>query len=185
MAYITMMPQDNDLIEIDDSHDVVYFKAEPKKNSEPQPSKNSLNKSPKKPNFQKTMETQQFSDINDQQNKPQEQLKRNEINPNIPIDLTSDIAPSIGKINLESNIIKNLYPYEAYKNNINGWVLLKLFISKAGKVVDVEVLDSSPKGIFEAVAIKAAYKKVFPVNVNNLDPKDYTRNLRTHYNSAQ
>ena len=47
------------------------------------------------------------------------------------------------------------YPAEAAKNGIEGWVKLSFSIDASGAVVDVQVLDSEPKRIFDREAIKA------------------------------
>jgi TonB family protein len=104
--------------------------------------------------------------------------------PKSPTHFKNALTPLIDNTNQGSQVLNPLYPYEAYRNNISGWVILKLFISKVGKVVDVEVLDSSPKGIFENTAIKAAYKREFPIDENILEPKAFTKNILNKYNAA-
>jgi TonB family protein len=47
------------------------------------------------------------------------------------------------------------YPIEALRRNIEGWVDVSYVVTPEGKVTTVKVLDSSPKGVFEAAATKA------------------------------
>ena len=47
------------------------------------------------------------------------------------------------------------YPVEAAKNGIEGWVKLSFSIDETGTVVEVKVIDSEPKRIFDREAVKA------------------------------
>ena len=47
------------------------------------------------------------------------------------------------------------YPGDALRKNIEGWVELSFTVTAEGKVANVTVLASSPRGIFEAAAAKA------------------------------
>jgi len=48
-------------------------------------------------------------------------------------------------------------PEMAWINRINGWVEVSIDIDEHGKVTQVNVLDSVPKGVFEEEVIKAVY----------------------------
>ena len=54
-----------------------------------------------------------------------------------------------------------VYPISAQRNGIEGYVLLRLSIDAAGKVVDVMVIDSEPIGVFERSAREAARRFEF------------------------
>lgn len=54
-------------------------------------------------------------------------------------------------------------PKIAYDNRINGWVLLSFTITNAGLVKDIQVLDSHPRGVFEANAVAAVSSWRYPV----------------------
>lgn len=41
------------------------------------------------------------------------------------------------------------YPYSARRRGVQGWVLVRILVSKAGEVSQVKVLKSRPKGVFE------------------------------------
>lgn len=50
------------------------------------------------------------------------------------------------------------YPIKAAQNGIEGWVKLTFSINKLGEVIQIKVLDSAPKRIFDKAA-KQALKK--------------------------
>ncbi len=52
--------------------------------------------------------------------------------------------------------IKPLYPYRARRLGIEGIVVVKLLVDEKGKVKDVKILRSEPKGVFENAVIRAA-----------------------------
>lgn len=75
-------------------------------------------------------------------------------------DLGSTILgkPGPGKQDSEAKPIvqiKPLYPIDAARKGIEGWVKLSFSIDKTGSVTNIEVLDSSPKRTFDRSARKA------------------------------
>jgi protein TonB len=75
-------------------------------------------------------------------------------------DLTSTILgkPGPGKTDSEAKPIvqiKPLYPIDAARKGIEGWVKLSFSIDKTGSVTNIEILDSSPKRTFDRSARKA------------------------------
>lgn len=50
------------------------------------------------------------------------------------------------------------YPKDALEKKIGGFVMLHLLVTADGKVKDVRVVTSTPKGVFEEVSIEAAKK---------------------------
>ncbi len=183
MAYVTKMPQTSEIVETEDAINFEYIKTKPPKQSKTLPKPTSINVKPKKPDHPSNLQTQLFSDVKNEQGKLVKNIDMKDMFPHSPTSFAKNLIPSVSINNLDSLLQKPLYPYEAYQNNINGWVLLKLYISIVGKVVNVEVLDSSPKGIFENNAVKAAYKKEFPIDKNNLDPKAHTKNIKIKYDA--
>lgn len=182
-----MMPPTNNIQEVQDAIDVFDIKdikIKPQAKFTTRSKLASLNVKPKKSDTSNMLRTHLFSDINNEQDKLVKSIDMKKLFPQSPTNFKNELAPSIDNTNLGAQVLKPLYPYEAYRNNINGWVILKLFISKFGKVVDVEVLDSNPKGIFENTAIKAAYKKKFPINEELPEPKAYTKNINIMYNAT-
>ena len=184
MAYITTMPQKPGVFEISDAIDIFDIKTQTKDKLNSKSKKSSLNLEPQKSDNLNLLQTQVLSDSN---NNRQEVQRPNivEIFHDFTEPIENNFISENDNSSLYDSINRPLYPYEAYRNNINGWVLLKLYISKTGVVVNVEVLDSKPKGIFENIAVKTAYDKVFPVDKNNLDPKKHTRNLKIQYKADQ
>ncbi|MFB1000584.1 MAG: energy transducer TonB, partial [Colwellia sp.] len=50
------------------------------------------------------------------------------------------------------------YPMEAMRKGTEGWVKLAFDINKVGKVVNISVIDSQPKRIFDKAARHALRK---------------------------
>ena len=66
------------------------------------------------------------------------------------------------------------YPKQAAEEKVEGWVKMSAVITENGKVTDINVLDSQPKGIFEKEA-KRAFSKWFykPALLNGKTVKVY------------
>ena len=47
-----------------------------------------------------------------------------------------------------------IYPIEALEKCIEGYVILSFVINSNGEAIDIKVVDSKPKGVFEKAAIK-------------------------------
>jgi TonB family protein len=52
-------------------------------------------------------------------------------------------------------------PEMAWINRINGWVEISIDINENGKVTQVNILDSAPKGVFEDEVTKAIYRWLY------------------------
>ena len=62
--------------------------------------------------------------------------------------------------------IDPIYPEEAYKNLVEGFVMFTGVINEAGSLTEIKIIDSSPKGVFERNAIKALKKwKYMPATI--------------------
>ena len=61
--------------------------------------------------------------------------------PNQPMQLIQDAGP--------------VYPEAAKAQGIEGWVRLRYDIRRDGRVRNLQVLDSSPPGVFDAAALAA------------------------------
>jgi protein TonB len=48
-----------------------------------------------------------------------------------------------------------VYPAAALRDGVEGWVELSFTITETGTVRDIEVVDSTPRGVFESAAIEA------------------------------
>jgi len=47
------------------------------------------------------------------------------------------------------------YPREALRNGTEGWVELTFVVTAEGKVTNIKVVNSSPRGVFETAAVRA------------------------------
>jgi len=64
----------------------------------------------------------------------------------------------LSEVDRQPRLVKHLsplYPFEAKRKNIQGKVVIKAIVNKDGRVVEPIVLESQPKGIFEAAALRA------------------------------
>jgi periplasmic protein TonB len=60
-----------------------------------------------------------------------------------------------------------VYPRDALRARITGWVQLEVTVNADGTVSNARVVDASPKGLFDAAAVGAVYKWKFrPKMVN-------------------
>ena len=54
--------------------------------------------------------------------------------------------------------VNPVYPQEARRNKIEGYVKLELVISPEGGVIGAKIMESKPKGLFDSAAVQAVYK---------------------------
>ena len=65
-------------------------------------------------------------------------------------------------------VTEPLYPKNAYKSGIVGEVNVSLIINEIGRVINVEIINSNPEGIFEKATIKAVKSWSFiPGRIND------------------
>lgn len=50
------------------------------------------------------------------------------------------------------------YPTKAHNRNVEGWVEVKFFIDVSGVPIEIEIIDSKPKKLFDSAALKAVRK---------------------------
>lgn len=74
------------------------------------------------------------------------------------------------------------YPPQALSRKIEGYVVVRLQITKEGTVSDVEVIDANPKGIFEREAIRAAWRYKFKPKLVNGKPVEQVATLPFEFN---
>jgi len=58
--------------------------------------------------------------------------------------------------------VRAIYPKDALSQGTEGQVRARLKVSKAGKVLEVEIIESKPPGIFDYAVVKATRQYVFP-----------------------
>ena len=70
--------------------------------------------------------------------------------------------------------ISPMYPKKAAEEKVEGWVKMSAVITENGKVTDIKVLDSQPKGVFEKEAKRAFSKWLYkPALLNGKTVKVY------------
>ena len=52
-------------------------------------------------------------------------------------------------------VVEPVYPPQAMRDRVEGWVLLEFTITENGSVRDIVVIDSQPGGVFDAAAAEA------------------------------
>ena len=74
------------------------------------------------------------------------------------------------------------YPSQALSRKIEGYVVVRLQVTKEGTVSDVEVIDAKPKGIFEREAIRAAWRYKFKPKLVDGKPVEQVATLPFEFN---
>jgi TonB family protein len=73
-------------------------------------------------------------------------------------DTIEQKASSVGSEYLPVTKVQPQYPRYALQKGLEGWVIVEFTVNKEGTPINVEVVDSSPKNIFDDSAIDAAKK---------------------------
>lgn len=74
------------------------------------------------------------------------------------------------------------YPSQALSRRIEGYVVVRLQITKEGTVSDVEIVDAEPKGVFEREAIRAAWRYKFKPKLVDGAPVQQVATLPFEFN---
>jgi protein TonB len=74
------------------------------------------------------------------------------------------------------------YPRDAARNGITGWVQLEVMVNADGSVRSARVLESKPKGMFEAAAVQAVLRWKFKPKVVNGQPVQQKGAQRIEFN---
>jgi TonB family protein len=77
------------------------------------------------------------------------------------------------------------YPDAALRKNIEGWVELSFVVAADGKVTNINVLDASPAGVFEAAATKALSRMRYKPTVQSGKPIAVSTKLRVAFRMAK
>jgi protein TonB len=74
------------------------------------------------------------------------------------------------------------YPRDAARNGITGWVQLEVLVNPDGTVRSARVLESKPKGLFEAAAMQAVLRWKFKPKVVNGQPVEQKGAQKIEFN---
>jgi protein TonB len=66
--------------------------------------------------------------------------------------------------------VRPVYPARAQQQGIEGYVLVQFSIDALGRVVDVQVIEAEPRGMFERAALKAVERFRYKPRVLNGEP---------------
>ncbi len=77
-----------------------------------------------------------------------------------------DVFPSTGKPGTSQNLVALLpimpnYPLKERRNQIEGWVKVEFVVNELGNAVNIKVIDSKPKHVFNQETIRAIRKSKF------------------------
>lgn len=97
------------------------------------------------------------------------------ININMSLENTTQVKSNFGLSSTDGEylpIVKvaPMYPARAQSQGIEGWVLLSFTVTEAGTVIDPNVLESQPPGVFDEAAKKAVLKFKYKPRVENGRP---------------
>lgn len=103
-------------------------------------------------------------------------MERNKVTPDVT-EVSSDYNYTPSTLNLVNNLTENVtmntqpdqdarpvvrvnpkYPMDALRNGVQGWVKLAFDISEIGQVINVKIIDSEPKRVFDKAAKQALRK---------------------------
>jgi periplasmic protein TonB len=73
------------------------------------------------------------------------------------------------------------YPPQAKDRGIEGWVLFSYTVTKEGRVKDIVILDSQPKGLWDRATLRAVANWRFQPALKDGKPVE-TRGMKTKYN---
>jgi len=74
------------------------------------------------------------------------------------------------------------YPRDAARSGITGWVQLEVLVNADGTVRSARVIESKPKGLFEASAVQAVMRWKFKPKVVNGQPVPQRGSQRIEFN---
>jgi len=62
---------------------------------------------------------------------------------------------------------KPMYPSDAARNKIEGWVKVEFVVNELGIVSHAKIIDSKPKRVFDTATLRALYKSKFQAKMVN------------------
>lgn len=79
------------------------------------------------------------------------------IDNDLAVDTSAGLSAADGEY-LPIVKVAPVYPRRAQSRGIEGWVLLRFTVTETGSVIDPEVIDAEPAGIFDRAAMKAVQR---------------------------
>ena len=77
------------------------------------------------------------------------------------------------------------YPRDAARSGVTGWVQLEVTVNADGSVRGAKVLDSKPRGIFEASAVQAVLRWKFKPKIKDGKPVEQKGSQKIEFNLNQ
>ena len=74
------------------------------------------------------------------------------------------------------------YPRDAARSGVTGWVQLEVLVNADGSVRSAKVLDSKPRGIFEASAVQAVMRWKFKPKIKDGKPVEQRGAQKIEFN---
>jgi protein TonB len=74
------------------------------------------------------------------------------------------------------------YPRDAARSGITGWVQLEVLVNADGTVRSAKVIDSKPRGIFEASAVQAVMRWKFKPKIQEGKPVEQRGSQKIEFN---
>lgn len=81
-----------------------------------------------------------------------------------------------------TNYVAPRYPRSALRRNITGWVDVSFKVNLTGNVIDVNVLDSTPRDVFNEAATEAVTQWRFEPSLDNGTPVEKLVTVRLMFN---
>ncbi len=88
------------------------------------------------------------------------------VDSDLAVDTGAGLSASDGEY-LPIVKVAPIYPRRAQTRGIEGWVLLRFTVTETGSVIDPEVIDAEPAGIFDSAAKKAVERFKYKPRVVN------------------
>ncbi len=88
------------------------------------------------------------------------------VDADLAVDTGAGLSASDGEY-LPIVKVAPVYPRRAQSRGIEGWVLLRFTVTETGSVINPEVIDAEPSGIFDRAAMKAVERFKYKPRVVN------------------
>jgi len=92
------------------------------------------------------------------------------VDSDLAVDTSAGLSASDGEY-LPIVKVAPVYPRRAQTRGIEGWVLLTFTVTETGSVIDPEVIDAEPSGVFDSAAKKAVERFKYKPRVINGKPQ--------------